>query len=1100
MQRLHLTVAMGLVISGLGVGACETPGGGAVYAYDLSGPGVDVPSDGVGQQDAQAADGDAAVDAATDALPDAAPDTATDTATDTAADTAPDTATDTAADTAPDTATDTAPDTATDTAPDTATDTAADTAPDTATDTAADTVTDTAPDTATDTATDTAADTVTDTAPDTATDTAADTATDVGPDTATDTGPDACSPACAGLECGDDGCGGSCGSCAGAATCVAGLCQVPATPGDNCDAPLELAGSLPIQVSGDTSTLADDFSVGAGDCPGLNALGGGDKDAVYRFTAPAAGDYDFTLSGAFDTALYVATTCADPGGTCLGDDDQICTGCDEVVSVTLAQGEQVFVYVDSWGGGSAAGAFTLSVDAAAACVPSCGGAECGDDGCGGSCGTCQGGQSCDQGACVAGTGLTCGQAIAVDAVPYSDANVTPGYGWPDVFVAAGDCPGIDHATGQDGTNRFYAFTAPAAGDYRFTVTSDTMSPALYVSSGCDVAGTCLAGADAEVFCGSGCTETVALSLSSGQSVYAVVDGESVWQEGAYTFSIHETCIPSCAGKQCGGDGCGGSCGYCTGTADCLGGQCVVPDPADACANADPVGALPWTTTGAVGSKAALSFSAGDCPGWSGSGGAGDEHVYSLTAPSSGRYWLDLTMPGDLNVDLYVIRDCLDIAGTCLGASAWGFTGQAEHVELDLTAGEQVFVVVDAHALHVDDWGTYTLSVTTCTPDCAGVACGLDTACGTSCGSCAPPTSTCGTTSQCDGAGQGESCAAPFVGDALPYAASSTTEGAADDAALNYCGDPTGPSTPWGQGTEDQVYRFTPTEDGAYRGALTVGKGFTGALYVTTSCADASAGCLAEDRELCADDYPNCVDEVTVPLLAGTDYFFVVDGYAGQAGPYTFSLEQTCTSQCGAKVCGPDPCMGSCGTCPGGAPCQPDGTCGPVGKLVLNEVDYDQPGGDTAEFVEVFNAGGADADLTGVTLEVVNGTGGGVLETVDLGAVTATLAPGAYLVVGSASVVAGLPGGTASTTLSDGFLQNGGADGDAVRLKGAGGATLDAMSYEAHVVGASEGSGDAGTDTGAGALGRCPNGVDTDDNAADFTLAATPTPGAANDCP
>jgi hypothetical protein len=40
------------------------------------------------------------------------------------------------------------------------------------------------------------------------------------------------------------------------------------------------------------------------------------------------------------------------------------------------------------------------VDAADVCVPSCAGLACGDDGCGGSCGTCAGRLACDAGACV----------------------------------------------------------------------------------------------------------------------------------------------------------------------------------------------------------------------------------------------------------------------------------------------------------------------------------------------------------------------------------------------------------------------------------------------------------------------------------------------------------------------------------------------------------------------------------------------------------------------------------------------------------------------------------------------------------------------------
>src|SRR5262249_18720952 len=44
----------------------------------------------------------------------------------------------------------------------------------------------------------------------------------------------------------------------------------------------------------------------------------------------------------------------------------------------------------------------------------------------------------------------------------------------------------------------------------------------------------------------------------------------------------------------------------------------------------------------------------------------------------------------------------------------------------------------------------------------------------------------------------------------------------------------------------------------------------------------------------------------------------------------------------------------------GGPCQP---CSVEG-LVINEVDYDQVGGDTAEFIEILNTTGAPIDLTG----------------------------------------------------------------------------------------------------------------------------------------
>ena len=39
-----------------------------------------------------------------------------------------------------------------------------------------------------------------------------------------------------------------------------------------------------------------------------------------------------------------------------------------------------------------------------------------------------------------------------------------------------------------------------------------------------------------------------------------------------------------------------------------------------------------------------------------------------------------------------------------------------------------------------------------------------------------------------------------------------------------------------------------------------------------------------------------------------------------------STDTGCTPACSGRECGSDGCGGSCGTCPGGAPCKADGTC------------------------------------------------------------------------------------------------------------------------------------------------------------------------------
>ena len=47
-------------------------------------------------------------------------------------------------------------------------------------------------------------------------------------------GDGACKPGCEGKECGDDGCGGSCGECVEGVTCCEGVCCTPDCEGKTC--------------------------------------------------------------------------------------------------------------------------------------------------------------------------------------------------------------------------------------------------------------------------------------------------------------------------------------------------------------------------------------------------------------------------------------------------------------------------------------------------------------------------------------------------------------------------------------------------------------------------------------------------------------------------------------------------------------------------------------------------------------------------------------------------------------------------------------------------------------------------------------------------
>ena len=181
-----------------------------------------------------------------------------------------------------------------------------------------------------------------------------------------------------------------------------------------------------------------------------------------------------------------------------------------------------------------------------------------------------------------------------------------------------------------------------------------------------------------------------------------------------------------------------------------------------------------------------------------------------------------------------------------------------------------------------------------------------------------------------------------------------------------------------------------------------------------------------------------------------------------------------------------------------------------GGLIINEVDYDQPGTDADEFVEILNATAAPIDLTGLALVLVNGSNDSEYNRIDLG-VAGQLAAGQYLVVGSNTLLATVPG-TALTipfAAATNNIQNGAPDGVAI-LDVPSSTVIDALSYEGSITTAMimgvaqpqslvEGTATSVEDdnTNMVSLIRDPNGQDTDDASMDWALSSLPTPGAIN---
>ena len=180
-------------------------------------------------------------------------------------------------------------------------------------------------------------------------------------------------------------------------------------------------------------------------------------------------------------------------------------------------------------------------------------------------------------------------------------------------------------------------------------------------------------------------------------------------------------------------------------------------------------------------------------------------------------------------------------------------------------------------------------------------------------------------------------------------------------------------------------------------------------------------------------------------------------------------------------------------------------------LVINEVDYDNVGTDTTEFVEIYNASGGTVDLTGYLLSLVNGVGNVEYLSVDLSS-AGTLAAGEYLVVSSSNVTVAAGAKVITFAGLQDQIQNGSPDGIAL-VHSPSETLVDALSYEGSMtsvlvtgitgsVSLVEGTATIAADnnTSVGSLARCPNGSDSNDANSNWQFTATLTPGEANICP
>lgn len=162
----------------------------------------------------------------------------------------------------------------------------------------------------------------------------------------------------------------------------------------------------------------------------------------------------------------------------------------------------------------------------------------------------------------------------------------------------------------------------------------------------------------------------------------------------------------------------------------------------------------------------------------------------------------------------------------------------------------------------------------------------------------------------------------------------------------------------------------------------------------------------------------------------------------------------------------------------------------VEQLIINEVDYDQPGPqDVEEFIEITNIGNSAANLAQYQVELVNGAGG-VYRTISLNA--ASLPPGEYFVLCRNQALVLNCNQEYTGSINDG------GPGAVALLTGP--VLVDTVSYEGNTAAPyTEGSGVGLEDDGTAVMrgiARWPNAEDTNTNNVDFSGRCV-TPGLPN---
>ncbi len=182
----------------------------------------------------------------------------------------------------------------------------------------------------------------------------------------------ACQADCSGKQCGDDGCGGSCGTCTGCGEeCRQSACEFTACEGNECGS--DTCGG----TCGSCDEVQEECSMGLCVCSFVNC------DDV----CCAAGQV--CAEGACCSAVCEGMVCGPDG--CGG----TCGSCDKILE-EYSKGLCVCSFADCSEDCCDAGQVCAE---GSCCSPDCDGKMCGPDGCGVNCGSCSDEYICESGQC-----------------------------------------------------------------------------------------------------------------------------------------------------------------------------------------------------------------------------------------------------------------------------------------------------------------------------------------------------------------------------------------------------------------------------------------------------------------------------------------------------------------------------------------------------------------------------------------------------------------------------------------------------------------------------------------------------------------------------